>query len=338
MAYRLSQLLDAIWYRGHPLKWALWPIGRLFQWAVRLRRALYRAGITKVITAGVPVIVVGNISVGGTGKTPCVAWLARELTRRGFTVGIVSRGYGGRAKQWPQHVGPDSDPDLLGDEAVLLARGTACAVVAGPDRVAAVEMLRRDSGVDVVLSDDGLQHYRMDRAMEIAVIDGERGLGNGLCLPAGPLREPAARLQEVDAIVVNGGRWPDRQVFRAALVATGAYRVGDGRRETLDTFRKTPVHAVAGIGHPQRFFALLAGEGLDVLPTPLMDHAKIRAEQLEFGDPYPVMITEKDAVKCHRIAHRNVWCVTVEMRFFDHGGERLMDLVMRRLDEGTRAQ
>lgn len=338
MTQRLSQLLNAIWYRGHPLKWLLWPLGRLFEAAVRLRRALYRAGVKQAVATGVPVVVIGNITVGGTGKTPCVVWLARELTQLGFKVGIVSRGYGGRADAWPQRVGPDSDPALCGDEPVLLARRTACAVAAGPDRVAAVRMLIRDAGVDVVLSDDGLQHYRLARAVEIAVIDGERGVGNGLCLPAGPLREPVSRLDEVDAIVVNGGRWPDRRALRADLVATGAYELADGgRREMLDAFRGADVHAVAGIGHPQRFFDLLAARGLHVRASPLVDHASIRADQLTFGDSLPVMVTEKDAVKCRGIAHQNLWCVTVDMRFADDGGRRLLDLVTARLEEGSQA-
>lgn len=338
MADRLSQLLDAIWYRGHPLKWLLWPCGRLFEAAARLRRAAYRAGIRHAAAAGVPVVVVGNITVGGTGKTPCVVWLARELTQRGHAVGIVSRGYGGRAQSWPQRVNADSDPALCGDEPVLLARRTGCPVAAGPDRVAAVRMLVREAGVDVVLSDDGMQHYRMDRAVEIAVVDGERGFGNGLCLPAGPLREPVSRLDEADAVVVNGGSFSSRRAFRAELAATGAVNLADGRRAALDTFRGSAVHAVAGIGHPQRFFDLLAGQGLRVIASPLPDHARIASRQITFADSLPVLVTEKDAVKCRGIAHANLWCVTVEMRFAGDDGRRLLDLVTSRLEERTPSQ
>jgi tetraacyldisaccharide 4'-kinase len=332
---RLSQLLNAVWYRNHPLRWLLWPLGRLFEAAARLRRTLYLRGLKRVVTADVPVIVVGNVTVGGTGKTPCVIWLADELMRRGFRVGIVSRGYGGRAEHWPQRVGADSDPALCGDEPVLLAQRTGCPVVAGPDRPAAVGLLLAEKQVDVVLSDDGLQHYRMGRALEIAVVDGIRGLGNGLCLPAGPLREPAERLREVDAVVVNGGRWGSRTAFRAALEVTGATRLTDGQRRTLGAFAAAPVHAVAAIGHPARFFEMLSAAGLDVRPVALRDHARIDAARLDFGDGLPVLITEKDAVKCRRAAPDNVWCVTVEMRFANEDGERLMRLVVRDLAQGV---
>lgn len=332
---RLSQLLDAVWYGKHPLRWLLWPLGQLFEAAVRLRRTLYLRGVKRIVTAQVPVIVVGNVTVGGTGKTPCVIWLADELTRRGFRVGIVSRGYGGRAEHWPQRVRADSDPAVCGDEPVMLARRTGCSVAAGPDRPAAVDLLLREKQIDVVLSDDGLQHYRMGRALEIAVVDGMRGLGNGLCLPAGPLREPPARLRDVDAVVVNGGRWGSSSAFRAELEITGAIRLTDGQRRPVAAFADGPVHGVAAIGHPARFFEMLSEAGLDVLPVALRDHARIDAAQLDFGDHLPVLITEKDAVKCRLPAPDNVWWVPAEMRFANEDGERLMRLVVRELAQGV---
>ena len=180
----LSRLFDSIWYRGHPLQWLLWPFGLLYRAAVLMRRSLYRHGVLQSVELERPVIVVGNVTVGGTGKTPCVVWLAERLRERGYRPGIVCRGHGGSAVQWPQPVKPDDDATVVGDESVLLARRTGCPVVAGPDRVAAVRLLLNRHAVDVVVSDDGLQHYRLGRAVEIAVVDGVRGLGNGFCLPA----------------------------------------------------------------------------------------------------------------------------------------------------------
>ncbi|HSG65206.1 MAG TPA: tetraacyldisaccharide 4'-kinase, partial [Gammaproteobacteria bacterium] len=239
-----------MWYsQGHPGRWVLWPLEWIYRLAYSLREAAYRIGLKRTRSVAVPVIVVGNITVGGTGKTPCVIWLANELRSRGYRVGCVSRGYGGRTRQWPQIVDRRSDPVQVGDEPVLIALATGCPVAVGPRRVAAAEHLLAQTRLDVLIADDGLQHRALDRAFEIAVVDGERGLGNGACLPAGPLREPASRLDRVDAVVVNGGEWGEGSVFRAQLVPERVVKVaGDGERSLAD-FRDTVVHAVAGIGH-----------------------------------------------------------------------------------------
>ena len=183
-----------------------------------------------------------------------------------------------------------------------------------------------------MLADDGLQHYRLGRRFEIAVVDGVRGMGNGLCLPAGPLREPPARLQTVDAIVVNGGDWGHGGVFRGYAVVTRVYHLGDGRERTLDSFRTTTVHAVAGIGNPQRFFDLLGEAGLDVIPHPLPDHADVGVAELTFDEPGPVLITEKDAVKCAGLGLADVWCVVVDLEFDADSTARLMRLVLGALE------
>jgi len=185
------------------------------------------------------------------------------------------------------------------------------------------------TSVDLLLSDDGLQHYGLGRSFEIAVVDGVRGMGNGLCLPAGPLREPPSRLHEVDAIVVNGGTWGHAGVFRAQAVVTKVYGLKDGAVRTLESFRGETVHAVAGIGNPQRFFDLLADAGLDVVPHPLEDHAAVGPEQLRFEEPGAVLITEKDAVKCERLAPEGVWCVVVDLQFDADRTARLLRLVLR---------
>jgi tetraacyldisaccharide 4'-kinase len=330
-----TELLNGIWYGNSPMRFALWPISAGYLALTRFRRAAYRRGWRPTVDAGVPVIVVGNVSVGGTGKTPFVIWLAEQLKQRGRKVGIVTRGYRGKGTEWPRAVAPDSDPAEVGDEPVLLARRTGCPVVAGPDRVACVKALLEGQRVDVVLSDDGLQHYRLARAFEIAIVDGARGMGNGLCLPAGPLREPPSRLQEVDAIVVNGGSWGHAGVFRAEAVVTKVYHLKDGSERTLESFKTEPVHAVAGIGNPQRFFDLLIDAGLDVESHPLEDHAEITLEELTFDEPGAVLITEKDAVKCEHLKANGVWCVVVDFRFGEDSTARLMRLIMR--DIGARA-
>jgi tetraacyldisaccharide 4'-kinase len=330
-----AEVLSRIWYGNSPLRWGLWPISTVYRALARVRRVAYRRGWRPVVEAPVPVIVVGNVSVGGTGKTPFVIWLAEQLQQRGRRVGIVTRGYRGKGTEWPRIVAPDSDPGEVGDEPVLLARRTGCPVVAGPDRVACVEALLENGRVDVVLSDDGLQHYRLGRSFEIAVVDGVRGMGNGLCLPAGPLREPVSRLQEVDAIVVNGGDWGHAGVFRAMAVVTKVYHLNDGALRTLESFKKEPVHAVAGIGNPQRFFDLLEDAGLDVEAHPLEDHAEIGLEQLRFEEPGPVLITEKDAVKCEHLKPDGVWCVVVDFQFDADKTARLMRLILRGI--GARA-
>jgi tetraacyldisaccharide 4'-kinase len=315
------------------LRWLLWPVAVVYQLLARARRVAYQRGILRVVEAAVPVIVVGNVSVGGTGKTPFVIWLAEQLRGRGLRVGIVTRGYRGKATQWPRAVTPDSDPREVGDEPVLLARRTGCPVAAGPDRAAAAALLTASSPLDVLLSDDGLQHYRLARRFEIAVVDGARGMGNGLCLPAGPLREPVERLHEVDAIVVNGGTWGHTGVFRGHAVVTQVYRLKDRAVRALDSFQREEVHAVAGIGNPQRFFDLLDAAGIDVLPHPLEDHAELGPEQLQFDEPGAVLITEKDAVKCEGHAPEDVWCVVVDLQFDPDQTARLMRLVMRNLGE-----
>jgi tetraacyldisaccharide 4'-kinase len=330
-----AAFLNRIWYGNSPLRWALWPVSVAYRGLATLRRTAYRRGWRAAVEPPVPVIVVGNVSVGGTGKTPFVIWLAAQLMQRGRRVGIVTRGYRGKGTEWPRAVTPDSDPAEVGDEPVLLARRTGCPVVAGPDRVACVEALLEQSRVDVVLSDDGLQHYRLGRVFEIAVVDGARGMGNGLCLPAGPLREPPSRLQEVDAIVVNGEGWGHAGVFRARAVVTKVYRLRDGEQRTLESFASQPiVHAVAGIGNPQRFFELLRDAGLEVEEHPLDDHAEISREALTFDEPGPVLITEKDAVKCEHLEPDDVWCVVVDFEFDADSTARLLRLVLR--DIGAR--
>lgn len=295
---------------------ALLPLAGLFAVASGARRLAYCRGWLQAAHLPVPVIVAGNISVGGTGKTPLVIWLAEALRARGFKPGLVSRGYRGAGAL--SEITAETDPALAGDEPALLARRSGCPVWVGKDRVAAAcALLERHPGVDVIVSDDGLQHYRLARDFEIAVIDGELGLGNGLLLPAGPLRERASRLAEVDAVVING-RGKAAQSERSFVMSLEgeAFRnlLDPQRRATPADFAGNRVHAVAGIGNPQRFFAHLRGLGLFLIAHPFPDHHRYIPRDLVFEEYGPVVMTEKDAIKCARFARENWWMLPVEAR------------------------
>jgi tetraacyldisaccharide 4'-kinase len=275
-----------------------------------IRRLGYRLGVWRIQRFPVPVIVVGNITVGGTGKTPLVTWLAQHLRRLGWRPGIVSRGYGGKATQWPQQVRADSDPTSVGDEAVMLAALTGRPMCVGPDRPAAVQALLAHTDANIVISDDGMQHYALARDLEIAVIDGERRLGNGFLLPAGPLREPKSRLDRVDLVVVNGqGREGE---FSMKLFQPSVRALADDSTMDISELAGRAVHAIAGIGNPQRFFQLLTRHGIEVEPHPFPDHHPFDAQDLEFDDDLPILMTEKDAVKCRRLPCRDCWVVHVD--------------------------
>jgi tetraacyldisaccharide 4'-kinase len=287
------------------------PLATLYCAAAMLKRRLYRGGWLRAVSFPVPVVVVGNITVGGTGKTPLVLWIARHLAEHGWRPGVVTRGYGGRARVWPQRVTPDSDPRSVGDEPVVLARRAGVPVVADPDRPRGVRELLAQ-GCNVVVSDDGLQHYRLHRDVEIAVVDGGRGVGNGRCLPAGPLREPRSRLQSVDARVVNDATASDAWSMR--LVPNGFRRVANSQATApLDHFRGRRVHALAGIGNPGGFFRQLRTLGAEVVERAFPDHHRFRASDLEFADHDAVVMTEKDAVKCRSFAGPDSWYLAVDV-------------------------
>jgi len=302
--------LDNYWYSRSPLLVLLTPLSLLFRILVRVRREAYRKGLLRSHRIAAPVIVVGNISIGGTGKTPLVAWLACYLREQGFKPGIIARGYGGRATSWPQQVRADSDPAVVGDEAVMLAGITGCPMSVAPDRVVAAEALIKYNDCDLVISDDGLQHYALQRDIEIIVIDGVRRFGIGFMLPAGPLREPVSRLQEADLVVVNGIGGPGEYPMK--LKAGDAHNLQDERvTKKLSDFRDCKVHAVAGIGNPERFFQFLRQVLRLVEAHAFPDHYRYRARDIRFDDDAPVLMTEKDAVKCRRFASGNEWFVPV---------------------------
>lgn len=307
----MSESIVKTWYspRGW-LAYLLSPLALLYCSIVILRRRLYRLGIFSSTKLAVPVVIVGNVTVGGTGKSPLVIRLADMLQGMGATVGIVSRGYGGKSEQWPRPVNAASDPLQVGDEPVMLAQRTCCPLFVGPDRVAAAQALLQQNEVDILLSDDGLQHYRMQRDYEIVVIDGQRQFGNRMCLPAGPLREPRARLDSVDLLLVQQRR---RDMW---LEITGVVNVyNPEQRTTLSELKNQPVHAVAGIGNPERFFATLSENDMLLKSTSAFDdHHQFSASDFSFSDGCPVLMTEKDAVKCKLFAKEDWWYIEVKLR------------------------
>ncbi|WP_237758072.1 tetraacyldisaccharide 4'-kinase [Legionella oakridgensis] len=304
-------MIDKFWYTRHPLRWLLFPFALLYEFISKCRRFFLQRFCQQPIP--VPVIVVGNLTVGGVGKTPMVIALAQQLCARGLRVGIVSRGYGAKVNVFPYEVTPDSKADEVGDEPLLLAKKTGCPVVIAPKRKHAVQYLLDTYQTQIVLSDDGLQHYAMARAMEIVVIDGTRGLGNGLCLPAGPLRESARRIKSADFVIVNGGEWPD--AYRMELVAGKFIQLMSG--QVLDAFEfNEKVAAVAAIGNPQRFFTSLTKLGVQFKAYPFADHHRFQPEELRFSEKRIVM-TEKDAVKCQAFATEHMYFLPVEAKVSD---------------------
>lgn len=300
------------WYRPHWLNWPLLPLSWLFALVAAARRQCYDRGILKKTRVGVPVIVVGNITVGGSGKTSFVIWLVEMLQAQGYKPAILSRGYRGLASYWPQQVRGDSDPKVSGDEPVLLARRCGCPVVISPDRVAGARALLLHMDCDLIVTDDGLQHYALERDLEIVMVDAERRFGNGRLLPAGPLREPVSRLKKVDYVVSKGASSIDR--FQMITRDARFCKLLDPNTVVeASLFRGQRVHAVAGIGDPGSYFDHLQTLGIRVIEHPFPDHHTFREDELCFGDDLPVLMTEKDAVKCRGVGHDLCWYLTFEV-------------------------
>jgi len=313
----------------------LLPAAALFAAVAAMRRAAWQRGLLRTHRAGVPVIVVGNISAGGTGKTPLTLWLARLLVDHGFHPGIISRGYGANqthAREVPQ----DGLPEDYGDEPCLLAQRAGCPVWVGSDRVSVARaLLAARPETDVIISDDGLQHYRLARDFEIAVIDGALGLGNGWPLPAGPLREPASRLDTVDAVIINGddANHLRPQAMRMHLKGDAFRNVANPEQTVSpDHFSGRRVHAVAGIGNPRRFFAQLGRLGVSCMPREFPDHHAYSAADLAFAGDEEVVMTEKDAVKCRAFANARHWALVVNAE----PDTRLGEMILARLAETRR--
>jgi tetraacyldisaccharide 4'-kinase len=333
----MERQLTQLWYREHARASPLQPLAWLYGALMASRWRLYRSGWARAGAAGRPLVVVGNLTVGGTGKTPLTLWLARALAAQGLRVGIIARGYGGRSGRGPRRVDAAARWQDVGDEPLILARRSGCPTVVGSDRLAAARALVAE-GVEVILSDDGLQHLRLARDCEIVVVDGARGFGNGRLLPAGPLREATVRLRAVDAIVVNGNAThgslatlPAAGVLSMQLQASEAVSVDEQRRRALASFHGERVHAVAGIGNPQRFFSELRGHGIELIEHAFPDHHPLSAAELAFADTMPVLMTEKDAVKCAALADPRLWYVPVAAQLAPRDAQELLKRVLAKV-------
>ena len=319
----LADRLESAWYGVGRTPWWTVPLALLYGALSGLRRVFYRTGLLRSVRLPVPVVVIGNLTAGGTGKTPVTIAIADSLRRRGYRPGVVSRGYGGSQRE-PVLLGESPDPAVVGDEPCLI-RASGVAVAVGRERPAAAKLLI-EAGCDVVIADDGLQHYALARDIEICVIDGVRRFGNGRLLPAGPLREPLSRLEQVDFRICNGGAVAPGDI--PMQLQGGQIRaLVDGQEKSLADFAGQEVHAVAAIGHPQRFFASLRAQGVEVIEHAFPDHHAFMRSELAFNDDRAVLMTEKDAVKCLSFAQAHWWAVPVRavlpQAFFDELDERL---------------
>jgi tetraacyldisaccharide 4'-kinase len=319
----VKRLLPRAWYSSARWVRLLYPLSLLYNFLARRKRAAYACGRKPVYRASVPVIVIGNITVGGTGKTPLCLALAKFLQAQGRHPAIITRGYKGKSSQYPLRVTKATDVDDCGDEAMLLVMNTDIPVVVDPDRSRGVRFLETHFQPDVILCDDGLQHYALARDIEIAVVDGERGFGNGLLLPAGPLREKPERLAEVDFVIVNGAPLnlplAEADYYAMTLNTDGLINLLS-KQSTKFSPTEFPgktavgtskVHALAGIGNPARFFNLLQTAGFDIMAQPFPDHHQFSKTDICFADDLPVIMTEKDAVKCRDFATEAHWYLKV---------------------------
>ncbi|MBD9631228.1 tetraacyldisaccharide 4'-kinase [Pseudomonas sp. PDM19] len=326
-----DRLLDA-WYKGHPALALLRPLELLYRRVAQGRRQDFLSGAKPAYRAPVPIIVVGNVTVGGTGKTPMILWLIEHCRARGLKVGVVSRGYGAKPPRTPWRVRAEQSAAEAGDEPLMIVRRSGVPLMIDPDRSSAVRALLAEEPLDLILCDDGLQHYRLARDLELVLIDAARGLGNGRCLPAGPLREPAERLAEVDAVLHNGAPSDPPGAFSFVLRPSALVNLASGERRGVEHFPDgQSLHALAGIGNPQRFFATLEALNWRPIPHPFPDHAAYTAEQLRFTPELPLVMTEKDAVKCRSFAAPDWWYLAVEAQpspafvaWFDVQLERLL--------------
>lgn len=297
------------WYQKKSWLYLLLPLTAIYALGALVHK---RWMLSRIKHLPVPVIVVGNLTVGGTGKTPLVIEIVRFLQKQGYCPGIISRGYRGKSNKIPSLVTQDSDPHLVGDEPLLMARQTGCPVVIGRDRAAAAHHLLEISHCNVIVSDDGLQHYVLARNIEIVVIDQERRLGNGLCLPSGPLREPLSRLSRVDFIVSNGATISSEREWKMQFMIEKIVNVIEPQKKWSNDFKGVSIHAVAGIGNTQRFFTQLKRMGFHVIEHSFPDHYVYQRQDIDFNDKLKVIMTDKDAVKCEKIADQRHWRLSIK--------------------------
>lgn len=324
--------LQQHWYRVTPLHLLLYPLSLLFQLLAAFRRGMFRVGLLASVKLPVPVIVVGNITVGGTGKTPFTLWLAQQLIEAGWHPAIISRGYRSEGDTDSREVHKEDSASTVGDEPSLMSRRALCPVWIGRDRpAAALALLQAHPECNVIISDDGLQHYRLQRDVEIAVIDGVRRFGNGMLLPAGPLREPVSRLREVDAVVINGGPPDTKEGTLMSLQGTQFHNLLDPSQIiSAADFSGLKVHAIAGIGHPERFFLHLQQLGLQPETHAFPDHHSYTCDEITPQHADAILMTEKDAVKCTAFATKKHWVLQVDAQV----APSLFNLITEKLSHG----
>ena len=325
MTISKQQKLNKIWYKGKSIPVRYKILSGLFKFLSTFRKKLYTTGILKSHQIKCPVVIVGNISVGGVGKTPMVIWLVNQLQSQGIKVGIISRGYGGKREHEPLLVIPQTSAKASGDEALLIAKHTNAPVFVGKNRVKAAKKLLLDYRVDIIISDDGLQHYALKRDIEIVLIDAKYGLGNEKLLPAGPLREDKSRLDDVDIVVYKGLKANCHYFEYEPLMV---YALGNIKNQrSIESFRNQHINAIAGIAHPDSFFTMLSNQGLAVIKNPLDVHEDLTEDHFKFDNNDPIFITEKDAVKCQEIKLENVWVVVLKLVVKKQTNKALMDIV-----------
>lgn len=317
--------IRAIWYGDQAPGLMSRVLSKVFQNIAAFRRKLYQIGIFRSTRLKVPVIIVGNITAGGGGKTPMVIWLVNHLKTLGYKPGIISRGYGGKRKVEPMFVTPHADSHASGDEPLLMAQKTQVPVMVGKDRSKAGKQLIAQYNVNVIVSDDGMQHYALKRDLELVMLDAKWQTGNNMFLPAGPLREPLTRLSEAD-LVIYKGHLDDKHHYKLGIESV--YPLGHPSKPVdIKSFRSQKIHAVAGIANPSSFFNLLSKEGLAIIKKPLPDHHEITSDDISFDDDAPIMMTEKDAVKCTQFNLNNIWVVQLKIIMEPETVSEINDLI-----------
>jgi tetraacyldisaccharide 4'-kinase len=309
-----------ILWRKNFIAYLLWPLSLVYRLLIFVRCKLYSFQLLKIRHFSVPIIIVGNITLGGSGKTPLVIEIANFLKKKGWRPGIISRGYGGKASHYPYRVHANSNPREVGDEPLLIARSTDCPTLVDPNRSRGVKALLAKTNCNIVISDDGLQHLALSRDIEIIVIDGQRRFGNGFCLPAGPLREPTSRLKSVDFVVTKGKAHANE--FAMNLIPEYFYQlIQMENKQKADYFFGKKLHAVAGIGNPKQFFNSLRKLGLSIIEQPFPDHHVFKPHDFNYGEDTIILMTEKDAVKCTGLVDTRLWCLkaktTLDKTFFN---------------------
>ena len=306
----LETLIEKVWYSKNIFSLLLSPLSLIYISIIYLRHTLYQLGLISITKINVPTIVIGNIVAGGTGKTPLVIWLAKYLKNKGFLLGIVSRGYGGTYLSNIELVKPTSNPLLVGDEPVIIARNTNCPVVVAKKRAKGAKKLVEKYNCNIILCDDGMQHYSLARDIEIAVIDGQRRFGNNYCFPAGPLREPKSRIFKADLIVSKyNARTCEYKMDYTYNQLVSLNKLS--KAITISDLHGMTVHAIAGINNPDHFFSYLRSHKLELIIHKFPDHYSYTEDDVKFNDNFSVVMTEKDAVKCLNYSSDKHWYIPI---------------------------